>query len=162
MTRDYKPIPCDSCKKEFLQKRTGHRFCSSTCKGVYKYSSNTITTESQYKYISGNWLKYLNRLTFKRRRENGLTADLLMSLLVKQNYKCALTGKELTCILERGVVCQTNASIDRINAGGDYVIENIQLVCRAVNSFRNNVSLNEFISWCNAVTKHNQKESANV
>jgi hypothetical protein len=81
-----------------------------------------------------------------------------MAILIKQNYRCALTGKELTCILEVGQKCSTNASIDRIDAGGSYQEENIQLVCAAVNSFRNKISLPEFIAWCKAVTEHNSKE----
>jgi len=121
-----------------------------------------LKTCDQYYLISSDCHRYLNRLTFKRRRLQVLTAEFLMKILVKQNYQCALTGKELTCILEVGNKCPTNASIDRIDAGGSYQEENVQLVCAAVNSFRNKISLPEFIAWCKAVTEHNLKEEHHV
>ena len=72
-----------------------------------------------------------------------------------QNNRCALSGIELTCKLEKGVVYKTNASIDRIDAGGPYIKENIQLVCRALNGFRVDTDLKEFIWWCGKVTEWN-------
>jgi len=155
-------LKCLTCLSFFEPKRTTQKFCCAACKGKYKYLSGNLKTCDQYSYISGNWHRYLNRLTFKRRREQGLTAEVLMKILVKQNYQCALTGKELTCILEVGNKCPTNASIDRIDAGGSYQEENVQLVCAAVNSFRNKISLPEFIAWCKAVTEHNLKEEHHV
>ena len=149
---------CLNCPNVFETNYKWQKFCCTTCKSKYKYKSGNLKTSHQYSYISGNWQLYLNRLTFKRRRDHGLNAKVLMAILIKQNYRCALTGKELTCILEVGQKCSTNASIDRIDAGGSYQEENIQLVCAAVNSFRNKISLPEFIAWCKAVTEHNSKE----
>jgi len=156
--RDYGEANCPSCEKRFYKKRATHRFCSSECKGRHKYQSGNLTTKSQYSYISGNWNRYLNRLTFKRRREGGLTVEVLMEILVSQNYRCALTGKELTCILEVGSKCPTNASIDRKNAGGPYNRDNVHLVCAAVNSFRANMPIAEFVAWCKAVAEHHSNE----
>lgn len=156
--RDFGKTSCPSCTKQFEKKRSTHRFCSSECKGKHKYQSGKITTKIQYSYISGNWERYLNRLTFKRRRDVGLTAEVLMDLLVSQNYRCALTGKEMTCILEVGSKCPTNASIDRKNAGGPYTKDNVQLVCAAVNSFRVNMPIAEFVAWCKAVAEHHSHE----
>lgn len=160
--RDYKPIACVICSELFEKKRSTQKFCSSVCKGKYKYQSGNVTTETQYAYVSGNWLRYLNRLTFKNRRESGLSANVLMQQLVLQNYKCALTGKEMTCILEKGKKCSTNASIDRKIAGGPYTIDNIQLVCAAVNKFRVNMPIAEFVMWCTAVAKHHSQEAHHV
>ena len=60
----------------------------------------------------------------------------------------------LTCEKIRGIISKTNASIDRIFAGGVYNRRNIQLVCRAVNSFRGDMTVNEFINWSKKVTYH--------
>lgn len=78
-----------------------------------------------------------------------------MNKLASQKYKCAITGVDLTCNLERGKKYMTNASIDRINAGGLYVEENIQIVCRAVNQWRCDIPLPEFVEWCRKVVEHN-------
>ena len=68
--------------------------------------------------------------------------------------KCALTGVELTCKLEKGVKCKTNASIDRIDPKGPYIKSNVHLVCAAVNKFRIDLPLDEFIDWCRKVANH--------
>lgn len=156
--RDFGEANCPTCCQTVKKKKQTQRFCSAQCKGKYKYLSNHWTTEKQYSYISGNWEKYLNRLALKRRRETGINVDVLMQVLKEQNYLCALTGKELTCLLEVGVKYPTNASIDRIIAGGPYVKENIQLVCAAVNSFRKDLSVAEFVAWCKAVANHHQSK----
>lgn len=80
--------------------------------------------------------------------------DVLLSVYAKQHGRCALTGVLLTCTLERGVVCKTNASIDRINPGGPYTEDNIQLVCVAINKLRVDLPLNEFVDWCRKVSDH--------
>ena len=78
-----------------------------------------------------------------------------MLLLEKQNYKCAISGLDLTCFLDKGTKFWSNASVDRINAGGSYTPDNIQLVCRAVNSWRSDMPLKDFIEICKAVANNN-------
>ena len=78
-------------------------------------------------------------------------------MLDNQDGKCALSGAKLTCTKIRGEVSKTNASIDRVNAGGEYNVDNVQLVCRAVNSFRNNLTVADFINWCKKVAKYDNK-----
>lgn len=155
--RDWEQTSCANCGSAFQKKRLNHKFCSSTCKGKYKYLCNKVTTEKQYQKISGNWEKYFARLISVSRKRNLLTVEMLKNILEKQNYKCALSGQTLTCILIKGKKCHTNASIDRISAGKEYSQNNIQLVCSILNSFRNNASINEFVNWCKFVVDHNQK-----
>lgn len=148
---------CEYCGVETYM-YPNQKFCCQECKGKHKYHLKLVTTETQYKKISGNWKQYFLRLVHQhKRKKDGLTRDHLLNLLKKQNYKCALTGVELTCKLERGVTCKTNASIDRINAGEKYTPDNIQLVCKAINSFRNDLSIDEFIEWCAKVVEYNKK-----
>ena len=147
---------CPNCSDSFLG-ILKQRFCCESCKGEYKYKSKTTTTESQYKHISGNWERYFNRLLNRKYRAD-LSIEDCLSLLEKQNYKCALSGVELTCILEVGVKYKTNASIDRIEAGGPYIKENIQLVCSVLNSWRADTNLSEYIWWCKKVTECQEKE----
>jgi hypothetical protein len=71
-----------------------------------------------------------------------------------------MTGQPMTCELIRGERVWTNASIDRIIPGGLYVLENIQLVCTAINLWRSNQPLGEFIEWCQMVAaRHPMLES---
>jgi hypothetical protein len=156
-------LECAVCKKEVQRRTRTQRFCSSACRGKWKYYSGEVSTDSQYERISGNWNRYLPRLLyFGGRKRDKLTRDILMAQLVKQDFKCALSGVELTCKLEKGVNCPTNASVDRVVAGGPYTADNIQMVCRALNAWRSDTTVEDFVSWCQLVVNfHKQKEVAN-
>ena len=152
---------CVCCGIEFLAKN--RLYCSDTCKGRYKYEVGAVTTKSQYENISGNWTRYLSRLLYAAgRKRDRLTREELLKLLECQNYKCAISGLDLTCQLEKGTRFWQNASVDRIDAGGLYTIDNIQLVCRAVNSWRSDMPLELFIKVCKAVANNNTQESLEV
>ena len=144
---------CPECSEEFLTVPQG-KFCSEECKGKFKYTSKRCTSDKQYQYISGNWSKYLSRLLNAKPERASLSVEDLLSKLEEQSYLCALTGVELTCTLKAGTIFKTNASIDRLEAGGPYIASNIQLVCSAVNSFRGSLSVSEFIWWCRKVTEN--------
>ena len=116
-----------------------------------------MQVSSQYSRISGNWTKYFNRLKRVGKRPNLATQDLL-NILERQNYQCALSGIELTCLLKQGTKYKTNASIDRIQASGEYVKDNVQLVCVALNSWRGDTDLKEFIWFCKQVTQFQERK----
>ena len=143
---------CGVCSTEFTPKSGAHKFCSEQCKGKWKYISGAMTTESQYRSISGNWRRYYIRLLqAKTRKVDGLTIEHLLRLHEQQKGLCALTKSLMTCELHNGEVCYTNASIDRIDAGGPYSPDNVQLVCRHVNSWRGIMPLDTFVAVCRAV-----------
>ena len=149
---------CVICQEPFQPRSGIHKFCSSTCKEKQNQLTGSMSVEKQYERISGNWGAYFTRLITAKRKEDGLTTQDLLFILQKQDYKCALTGIRLTCLLELGTVCKTNASIDRLEAGGLYCADNIQLVCRAVNSFRNDLDLSTFIWWCKQVAAYSERK----
>lgn len=145
---------CPVCDEAFTPVNKKHRFCTKGCKGKWKYVNNDVTTASQYKQISGDWSRYLSRLLYAAgRKRDSLTRDDLLKKLVEQDYKCAISGLPLTCQLEKGVKFPHNASVDRIEAGGSYTPDNIQLVCKAVNSWRSDTPLDDFIEVCRAVVR---------
>lgn len=142
---------CKRCGSSIEHKIAKAKFCSDTCRSVYRN-----TAEVQYSHISGNWSKYLTRLYYAGgQRRIDLSVESMLEVLEKQKYKCALSGIDLTCQLEVGVDFPTNASVDRIEAGGPYIKENIQFVCKSLNYFRKNTTVNEFIWWCKQVAKYN-------
>lgn len=149
---------CQVCNTLFIARSGVHKYCSDSCKGKAKYLFGQETTETQYKKISGNWSRYFSRLMRKWR--GNLTVQNLLDQLEKQKGLCALSGIPLTCQLEAGKRFKTNASIDRLIAGEDYSPENIQLVCSALNSWRGDTDLQEFIWFCNKVTEYQEKHSA--
>jgi len=139
-------VNCVVCSKEFKTNHPKYLCCSAQCGVTHK-------TNTRYKRESGNWSLYFRHLLSKKKSSNLLTEDLIR-LLARQKGKCALSGTKLTCEKVKGKYVKTNASIDRIIAGGEYNIENVQLVCRALNSFRHDLTVKEFIQWCKKVAKN--------
>jgi hypothetical protein len=78
-------------------------------------------------------------------------------MLDRQQGLCAMSGEPMTCNLQRGVVTSTNASLDKLDPDKGYILNNVQLVCRVLNSFRNNTPLDEYIEWCRKVVRHDEK-----
>lgn len=152
----FKEKACRTCDEEFKPNSGAHFYCSIKC--GFKPSRKFQTTESQYRLISGDWPRYFSRLIYSGGdRRSELTKEDLLGLLGKQNHRCALSGVELTCTLEKGKRFWTNASVDRIEAGGPYTKNNIQLVCRGLNSWRGSIPIDEFRWWCEQVVNHGRK-----
>lgn len=146
---EMKKKTCVVCGEVFVPRSGVQKACTKDCSAKAVATSGRRSTANQYKEISGNWDRYLLRLLRKRPQ---LSVDILKKVLKRQNGKCAISGVPLTCKLEVGTKCKTNASIDRIVAGKEYSIDNIQLVCAAVNSWRADTDLQDFIWWCKQVT----------
>jgi len=137
---------CKVCRTKFETLHSLYLCCSPECTRINKVNR-------RYERENGDWTAYFKHLLSKKEKTD-LTPRKLINVLKQQGYQCALTGMPLTCERERGVTSKTNASIDRIFAGGVYNRRNIQLVCRAVNSFRGDMTVNEFINWSKKVTYH--------
>lgn len=148
-----KLVSCATCGTEFYRVAFNHKYCSVGCKRTALRTDGCESTGAQYKLISGNWEKYYNRLRCQKNRQ-GLALEVLLALHEKQGGLCALSGVPLTCKLEKGAKCLTNASIDRINPKGAYSEDNIQLVCVALNIFRVDMPVAEFVDWCKKVSDY--------
>ena len=149
---------CEVCAAGFKPTNNYQRFCSRPCRRKIARTVGAESTDRQYELITGNWNKYFNRLCSRSFNRAGLNAGMLITLLEQQNGKCALSGVELTCTLQKGIRSKTNASIDRINPKGEYTVDNIQLVCSVINKFRIDTPLDEFIDWCRKVAEHAVRE----
>jgi hypothetical protein len=92
---------------------------------------------------------------YRRKLDFSLTFDNLWSLLVKQNYQCALTGWTLE-YTSGGNFDRRNpvgCTIDRIDNSKGYVQDNVQLVCCIVNITRSKLEINQFVDLCQAVAR---------
>lgn len=100
-----------------------------------------------------SYLQYLRSKASQRKRgEHVISIDQLCDLWVVQNGKCALTGWPMTMELMKGVV-PTNCSIDRIDPKLGYVAGNVQLVSRAANVAKHDLSIADFRNLCLAVAE---------
>jgi 5-methylcytosine-specific restriction endonuclease McrA len=72
----------------------------------------------------------------------------LLELLEQQNYRCALSGEELT---------PETASLDHktpITRGGSNHISNIQIVTQHVNAAKGTMTVEEFVAVCRKVAEY--------
>jgi hypothetical protein len=100
-----------------------------------------------------SYLQYLRSKAVQRRKVGEvISLDALELLWQTQQGRCALTGWPMTMELAAGVV-PTNCSIDRIDSKEGYVVGNVQLVCRAANVAKSNLSAAEFVSLCRAIVE---------
>jgi DNA-directed RNA polymerase subunit RPC12/RpoP len=140
---------CVICGNEFEYERVKKKkeVCSPEC-------NNKRIVDNVNKRLNGNWSNYFKHLCqIKKDARKELSPEILENLLIKQKYKCALTGIKLTCLRANGIKFKTNASIDRINSDLGYNIDNIQLVCSVVNILKSNLTSHEYIKWCKKVVK---------
>lgn len=149
---------CVICNTLFTPNTGSHKFCSVACKTKNNQKNGSMACKKQYERISGDFTRYFNRLNRRTGKRPDITTEHLLAQLEKQKGLCALSGVPLTCLLEQGKKFKTNASIDRIIPGAPYTPENIQLVCSALNSWRGDTDLKEFIWFCKQVTLFQEEQ----
>lgn len=79
-----------------------------------------------------------------------VTATEIMKLLERQQFRCALSGRELT---------PATASLDHIvplAKGGFHTIDNLWVVDQQVNVAKGTLTLDEFLRVCAEVIRHQQ------
>lgn len=77
-----------------------------------------------------------------------VTGTQIENLAKKQQYKCNLTGVELS---------PDDAEADHIQPvadGGKHEIENVQIVHQVINRMKGTMTQDQFVYWCNLVAKH--------
>jgi hypothetical protein len=134
---------CKACIA--IKQSSYHRETWGTDKLKYTAFKRTKTVRSYLQYLRGKAVQ---------RKRNGevISLDALEVIWNTQQGRCALTGWPMTMELGNGVI-PTNCSIDRIDATKGYIVGNIQLVCRAVNVAKHDLSMQDFIVLCRAVVE---------
>lgn len=114
---------------------------------------------------------YFNRLKrcalkskYEVRHDFTITHEYLNQLLIQQNNKCAITGEELIFLHHESngscnVSSLSTGSVDRIDNTKGYIPGNVHWVCKDINFFRGNFSLNRFMELCNKIVEYNSKSS---
>jgi hypothetical protein len=108
-------------------------------------------------FLRRTWTKTKYEAINRRGLQFDITANDLMTLLVNQNGKCALTGWDLEFTRGGEFGSGTNplgCSIDRKDNQTGYIASNIQLVCWKANKIKNDLSDSEFKELCKAVANH--------
>jgi hypothetical protein len=109
------------------------------------------------KYISGKHWYTIRSCKHRSSRtlEFNITLEYVEDLLEKQNFKCAISGVELTFLFNRK---QTpTASLDRIDNSKGYVVGNVQWVHKIVNELKWDLTQQELVDWCHKISDFQRK-----
>lgn len=90
----------------------------------------------------GHIKKERHRGKHSEKYRNDIGLDYLLELWKKQDGRCAISGKELSCNFND----LFGVSIDRIDPNVGYMEGNVQLVCQAINFAKNKYS-NDEMRW---------------
>ena len=118
-----------------------------------KYCCNEHLQADRKNRIGDTLEKFFQYMILNYSSRAALTVKDLMELYEQQEGLCALSGVEMTYISGKGRI-PTNIGIDRIEAGGPYIRENIRLVCNHVNTMRLDKSDEEFLWWCKRIIEN--------
>ena len=148
-------LNCFWCEKE-LHGQANQKYCSKEC-GVSYRTKFVYRYKYTYSHRNKSPENFLKTLLTKKKRSDSLTVDVLLDLCEEQNWLCALSGEKLTFIAGQGKV-NTNASIDQIEPGKGYTKNNIQIVCRILNTMKYDSTYEEFINWCKKVIDNDNRK----
>lgn len=137
--RDNKDARCNSCK------------VSQRKNCILSYDDTTKLE----KVLQARWLGAKDRATNKSIPFT-ITKEDLLTLWNIQGGKCAISNLDMTYDLGEGRV-YTNVSIDQIEPSKGYTIDNIQLVCMAVNQLKSDFSMDIIFTICEAVYRNAAK-----
>jgi hypothetical protein len=107
--------------------------------------------EARYRLGKTHVRQLLDKTIHEERRqirESDVTQANLLRLIESQDYKCALTGEDLT---------PQTASLDHKtprSMGGENTIDNVWFVLDAVNKAKGTMSTEQFIDLCRKVVAH--------
>lgn len=160
-------VICENCEKSFdkeqkyinaAEKKGRKHFCSLTCSTIHRnkhnnYKSNKNKPQNQkgYKQKKDTRFTWYIARARSRKRDNGLTSDMLEKLWNKQNGLCAISNIPLTLHDD----CRDNrylASLDRIDSSLPYQEDNIQFIALPLNLAKQSFDNQEFITFLKEVS----------
>lgn len=114
------------------------------------------------KNVKKSYFDRVRKGAIERNLEFNISIEDMQSLLEKQNFKCALTGDDITMSLEnsafriaKGIAIHNTASLDRIDSSKGYTLENIQWVHKEINLIKQNLKEQDLLVWCKKLINYN-------
>lgn len=88
-----------------------------------------------------------------------LSAEELYLKLEEQSFRCKISDVDIVlCDNYRDQYTNQTASLDRIDNSKGYTLDNVQWVHKTVNIMRNKLSIQDFLEWCNLISRNNNCE----
>lgn len=138
-----KTTGCNSCSKEIRSKNCG-KYKRKLGKDNYKFTGYEKITGYQWCVIKIN--------AKKRNIDFDLDIKDAYELLVKQDFKCKLSGLDIE--LSKGFKKKSwTATLDRIDSKKGYTIDNVQWLHKDINTMKWAFSQEQFLNYCKIITE---------
>ena len=125
------------------------------CNNTRKKDKNP--TWRGFENISGKYYGRIKRGAEQRNIPFDVSIEYFNELLVKQNFKCNLSGLDISFSHSKIDNYVATASIDRIDSNNGYVVGNLQWIHKDVNLMKNHFKQNYFIEICEKISTNKNK-----
>lgn len=123
-----------------------------------KRKGNTHASWTGFEEISGQYWSSIKCGANKRKIEFTISIEYIWNLFIKQDGKCAISGKKLyLCVatIDKNLSIH-NASLDRIDSSKGYIEGNVQWVDKDVNRMKTDFNELYFIDTCKLIAEYNK------
>ena len=142
-----------SCYTLLNEKSKGCLECNNTRK------KDENPTWKGFENISGKYYGRIKRGAKKRNIVFDVEIEYFNKLLVEQNFKCKLSGLEISFSHSKKDNYKATASIDRIDSNKGYIVGNLQWINKNVNLMKNHFNQDYFLEICERITEQRRKEN---
>lgn len=136
-------------RQECLIRKSRHVTKSCGCHKL-ALSKRTIPAVGE---ITARMIREFRRAAKDKGVAFNLTKENLNDLILKQDYKCALSGKPISlqkCIFVQKRMMRS-ASLDRIDSFKGYTIDNVQWVHIRPQIMKQDMETKELLNWCQEI-----------
>ena len=105
---------------------------------------------TSYKEIQAFYMTRIRKHALELKVAYSITAEQIYLLFYQQNCKCVLSGIELKL--------GDTASLDRIDGKKGYTIDNIQWIHKTLQKMKQNMSNQDFITWCKLIGRYHESK----
>jgi hypothetical protein len=129
-----------------------------SCKCSWRVAGSNNRRWKGYGEVPGRYWTSVERAARLRGLPVEITIEFAWQLFLAQERRCALSGVAIQFSrIARTTVAEATASLDRIDSNRGYTPGNVQWIHKALQRLKNNLSEQEFLSWCSLVVAHHER-----
>jgi len=160
-------VQCSCGKEQYITAKRLTSGKATKCKScASKLTAKQYGMPSSSKYVGdlgGSYFCMLKHGAYRRGYEFNITQEFAWDLFLKQNKECTLSGLPITLstsVLNGSPAYKKfTASLDRIDNTKGYIVGNVQWVHKEINRFKNNLTEDKLIYFCNLISaKHGNQQ----
>ena len=147
---------CDCGRQKIVSTKLLKNGESSSCGCNWRVQNKKHSSWKGFGDIPKDFYSNVKRGAKSRNIDFNITIEYLWELLLKQGYKCALSGLDLQFGEKRKDNQNKSISLDRIDSSVGYIYGNVQFIHKHINIMKNKFDESYFIELCKNITNENK------